>query len=58
MTIHPCRSCGHHEQIVVWTRGTKAPEKKRHDRCIHPGGPHPMHEWCEWRAPKTEGVME
>jgi hypothetical protein len=57
MTPPPC-NCAHLSQIVVWKRGDKEPIKQRHDRCIHPGGPHPMHEWCEWRAPKTEGVME
>jgi hypothetical protein len=57
MTPPPC-DCAHVQQIIVWKRGDKEPIKQRRDRCIHPGGPHPMHEWCEWRAPKTEGVME
>ena len=41
MTPPPC-NCAHVETIVVWTRGAKEPEKQRHDRCIHPSGPHPM----------------
>ena len=32
--------------------------KQRHNRCIHPGGPHPQNEFCQWRTPKTEGAME
>ena len=32
--------------------------KQRHNRCIHPGGPHPQNEFCQWRTPKTEGVPE
>jgi hypothetical protein len=57
MTPPPC-DCAHVQQIIVWTRGTKTPEQKRHDRCIHPSGPHPMNEFCSWRTPKTEGVPE
>jgi hypothetical protein len=45
MTPPPC-NCAHVETIVVWTRGAKEPEKQRHDRCIHPSGPHPMNEFC------------
>ena len=57
MTPPPC-NCAHVEQIVVWVRGHNRPEKQRHDRCIHPSGPHPMNEWCEWKTPKTEGAPE
>ena len=32
----------HVETIVVWKRGDKALIKQRHDRCIHPSGPHPQ----------------
>lgn len=55
MTPPPC-NCAHVEQIIVWTRGRTEPIKRRHDRCIHPSGPHPMHEWCAWKTNKTEGV--
>lgn len=55
MTPPPC-NCAHVEQIIVWTRGRTEPIKRRHDRCIHPTGPHPMHEWCAWKTNKTEGV--
>ncbi len=57
MTPPPC-DCAHVETIVVWTRGAKEPKPQRHDRCAHPSGPHPMHEWCAWRTPKTEGIAE
>jgi hypothetical protein len=57
MTPPPC-NCAHVEQIVVWVRGHNRPEKQRHDRCIHPSGPHPMNEFCPWKTGKTEGVME
>ena len=57
MTPPPC-NCAHVETIVVWTRGTKEPEKQRHDRCEHPSGPHPMHEWCPWKTTKTEGIAK
>lgn len=57
MTPPPC-DCAHVEQVIVWTRGRTEPIKQRHDRCIHQTGPHPMHEWCQWRTPKTEGVPE
>ena len=55
MTPPPC-NCAHVETIVVWTRGRHEPEKQRHDRCIHPSGPHPQNEFCAWKTPKTEGV--
>lgn len=45
------------EQIIVWTRGRTEPIKQRHDRCIHPTGPHAMTETCPWRTPKTQGAM-
>ena len=57
MTPPPC-NCAHSKQIIVWKRGDKAPIKQRHDRCIHPEGPHPQNEFCAWRTPKTEGAME
>ena len=57
MTPPPC-NCAHVEQIVVWVRVHNRPEKQRHDRCIHPSGPHPMNEFCPWKTGKTEGVME
>ena len=37
-------------------RGDKAPTKQRHDRCIHPSGPHPMNEFCQWKTAKREGA--
>ena len=46
----------HVQTAIVWARGRHEPEKQRHDRCIHPSGPHPMHEWCAWKTPKTEGI--
>ena len=55
MNPPPC-NCAHHQVVVVWVRGHKTPENQRHDRCIHPSGPHPQHEWRPWRTPKTEGV--
>ena len=57
MTPPPC-NCAHVETIVVWTRGAKEPKPQRHDRCIHPSGPHPMRAKCAWFAEKTEGVVE
>ena len=57
MNPPPC-NCAHHQVVVVWVRGHKTPEKQRHDRCIHPSGPHPQHEFCAWKTPKTEGVPE
>ena len=57
MTPPPC-NCAHVEQVIVWTRGRTEPIKQRHDRCIHPAGPHAMTELCAWRTPKTEGVTE
>ena len=54
----PRCNCAHIERIVVWVRGHNTPEKQRHDRCIHPTGPHPQHEFCAWKTPKTEGVPE
>ena len=59
MTPPPC-NCAHVETIVVWTRGAKEPkpQPQRYDRCTHPSGPHPMHEWCAWKTPKTEGAIE
>lgn len=56
MTPPPCH-CAHVEQIVVWVRGHNRPEKQRHDRCIHPSGPHPMNEFCPWKTGKTEGAI-
>ena len=56
MTPPPC-NCAHVETIVVWTRGRHEPEKQRHDRCIHPSGPHPMHAPCSWHQQKTQGAM-
>ena len=53
MTPPPC-NCAHLSQIIVWKRGDKEPTKQRHDRCIHPSGPHPQNEFCAWRTPKTE----
>lgn len=50
------RQCPDVEQIIVWTRGRTEPIKQRHDRCIHPTGPHPMNEFCAWRTTRTEGV--
>lgn len=36
---------------------TKVPKPYRHEHlCRHPSGPHQMHEFCQWRTPKTEGV--
>jgi len=57
MTPPPC-NCAHLSQIIIWTRILKGPKPKRHDRCNHPTGPHPMNEFCAWRTPKTEGAME
>ena len=54
----PLCNCAHSQQIIVWVRGRSEPEKQRHDRCIHPSGPHPMHEGCPWMAAKTQGVTE
>ena len=28
----------------------KIEQMERHDRCIHPSGPHPTHEFCAWRT--------
>lgn len=53
MTPPPC-NCAGNQTVVVWARGDKTPQQ--HDRCIHPSGPHPMHEWCAWKTNKTEGV--
>lgn len=55
MTPPPC-DCTHIEQIVVWVRSEKAPQMQRHNRFVHPSGPHPMHEFCAWRAPRQEGL--
>ena len=55
MTPLPC-NCAHVETLVVWTRGRHEPEKQRHDRCIHPSGPHPQHEFCQWKTAKREGA--
>ena len=49
-----CRACGH-VALVTITQGQRV---EHYDRCGNPSGPHPMHEWCEWRTPKTEGAME
>jgi hypothetical protein len=49
-----CRACGH-VALVSITHGGRA---EHYDRCTHPSGPHPMHEWCPWKTPKTEGAME
>jgi len=57
MTPPPC-NCAHNETLVVWKHRAKAPIKQRHDRCIHPSGPHQQNEFCQWRTPKTEGAME
>lgn len=57
MTPPPC-NCAHVETLAVWKRGDKAPIKQRHDRCIHPEGPHQQNEFCAWRTTKTEGAME
>ena len=57
MTTPPC-NCAHLSQIIVWTRILKGPKPKRHDRCNHPTGPHPQHEFCAWKTPKTEGIAE
>ena len=54
MTPPPC-NCAHVQTAIVWTRGQAV---ERYDRCTHPTGPHPMHEWCEWRTPKTEGIAK
>ena len=54
---HPCH-CAHLEQIVVFCRVADEPQRREHARCIHPAGPHPMNEFCQWRTPKTEGAME
>ena len=43
-------------QFNEWRRGAETIEQ-RHDRCIHPSGPHPMNEFCQWRTPKTEGAI-
>ena len=56
LTPHPCHTCGHVEQLVVWAKGTKAPIKRRHDRCIHPEGPHEMNEFCAWHTSKQESL--
>jgi hypothetical protein len=58
MTSPSC-NCAHVQQIVIWTRGRKEPQMQRHDRCIHPSGPHPMHEFfCAWKVEKREGAKE
>lgn len=57
MTPPPC-DCAHVEQIVVWMRSEKAPQMQRHNRCVHPSGPHPMHEFCAWRAPRPDGIPQ
>ena len=57
MTPPPC-NCARAETIVVWTRGAKEPKPKRHDRCTHPSGPHPMNEFCPWKTGKTEGATK
>ena len=49
-----CRACGH-VALVSITQGQRV---ERYDRCEHPSGPHPMHEWCAWKTPKTEGIAE
>ena len=48
-----CRACGHVALITI-TQGQRV---ERYDRCGHPSGPHPMHEFCAWRTPKTEGAI-
>ena len=48
-----CRACGH-VALVSITQGQRV---ERYDRCEHPSGPHPMHEFCAWRTPKTEGAI-
>ena len=48
----------HVQTAIVWARGRHKPEKQRHDRCIHPSGPHPMHAPCSWFAAKMEGKSE
>jgi hypothetical protein len=45
-----CRACGY----VVLVSITQGQRVDRYDRCIHPSGPHPQHEFCAWRTPKTE----
>lgn len=58
MTPPPC-DCAHLQTIAVWKHDTKVPKPYRHEHlCRHPSGPHPMNEFCQWRTPKTEGVME
>lgn len=57
MTPTPC-NCRHVQQIVIWTRDRKGPQMQRHDRCIHPKGPHPMHDPCAWKVEKREGAKE
>ena len=54
-TAPPSGSACGHAALVSITQGQRV---ERHDRCTHPSGPHPMHEWCEWRTPKTEGIAE
>ena len=56
MTPPPC-NCAHNKTVVVWARGNKLPQMKRQHQCIHPSGPHPMHEGCPWMAAKTRGAM-
>lgn len=56
MNAKPCRTCAHVEQIVVWTKSRTGPQQQRTERCIHPAGPKPMHEWCGWHQSKNEGA--
>ena len=41
-----CHSCGHVERTSVRLAGIE----HTHDRCLHPTGPHPMHEPCAWHS--------
>lgn len=41
-----CHACGH-VALVSITQGQRV---ERYERCGHPSGPHPMHEFCAWLA--------
>jgi hypothetical protein len=41
-----CHRCGHLESTTV----AIGPHKQTHHRCLHPTGPHPMHDPCAWHS--------
>ena len=55
--VRSCQTCGHVQQIITWTKNRKGPQRSQLDQCIHPAGPHPMNEFCEWYAPKAESRL-